>query len=81
MEQGRAIDLDNPKDAKFFLRGARIAGKPIEHVILESGEQLSIENMTDEQLVRYAKDIYFDYLGGTEGVGGHIDLETSGLDQ
>lgn len=77
----KKLDLDNPKDAKLFLRGARIQGKPIDFVILEDERHLSVENMTDKELVRYAKDVYVDYLGGVEGKGGIIELETEGLNQ
>lgn len=75
----KEIDLDNPKDARKFLRGVRIAGKPIEFVVLESDKHLGIEDMTDDQAIEYAKDIYFDYCGGIEGARGSIELE--GIDQ
>lgn len=73
------IDLDKPDDARKFLRGIKIRGGRIEFVVLESGKQLSIEEMSDDQVVRYAKDVYLDYCGGTEGEGGHVELE--GVDQ
>lgn len=73
------IDLDNPRDARKFLRGVKILGKRITEVILEGGALLLVEDMTDSQAVRYAKDVYFDYCGGVEGHGGEIDLE--GVDQ
>ena len=79
MANDNTIDLDNPKDARKFLRGVRIAGKPIDFIELTDGRQLFVENMTDKQVVRYAKDVYFDYCGGTEGQGGEIHLE--GVDQ
>ena len=75
------IDLDKPKDAKLFLRGIRIHGKEVTQVILEGGKILNIEDMSGEQLVRYAKEIYFDFFGGIEGEGGYIDLEIAGQNQ
>lgn len=73
------IDLDNPADALKFLRGVRFMDKHITHVHLEGGRQVAIEDLTAEQVVRYAKDVYLDYCGGVEGVAGEIDLH--GIDQ
>lgn len=71
----KSLDLDNPIDAKFFLRSVKIAGKKIEFVTLATGEDLSIEAMTNKQIVTYAKDIYFDFCGGIEGKDGTIELD------
>jgi len=79
MKNEKTIDLDNPKDAKKFLRGVRIQGKAIDFVIINDDQKLHVEEMNDEQLVRYAKDVYFDFCGGVEGEPGQIDLE--GIDQ
>lgn len=80
-EANEKIDLDNPKDAKFFLRGVRFSGKPIEFVDLADGRRLAINDMTDEQLVRYAKDIYFDYCGGIQGKSGLVELDENAREQ
>lgn len=81
MKKGRELNLDDPSDARFFMRGVRIDGKHIEFVELEDGRTLKVEEMTDFQVVYYAKDIYFDYCGGVEGEGGVIELNTMGMDQ
>lgn len=81
MRVDNKLDLDNPKDAKFFLRGVRINGREITHVNLVNGKTLAVEDMSDEQLVTYAKDVYLDFCGGAEGEDGFIHLETAGMDQ
>lgn len=73
------IDLDDPKDARKFLRGVQIEGLNIEFIELSDGRQLMIEDMNDDEVVRYAKDVYFDYCGGVEGEDGSVDLH--GVDQ
>lgn len=75
----KTIDMDNPKDARKFLRGIRIQGKAIEFVILADGSKLSVEKMTDAEVCCYAKDVYLDYCGGIEGEGGFVEL--IGVDQ
>lgn len=81
MSEQRELDLDNPVDARFFLRTARIEGKIITVVVLDDGKELEIEKMTDAQAIRYAKDIYIDFLGGVEGERGSIELDTEGMNQ
>jgi hypothetical protein len=73
------IDLDNPIDAKKFLRGIRIQGKEITVVTLESGRKLEIEAMTDAELVNYARELYIDVFNGESG--GVMELETEHQDQ
>lgn len=77
----KTIDLDNPKDAKKFLRGVRFQGKAIKFVTTADNKEINIEEMTDQQLVRYAKDIYLYFCGGEEGVKGEIELETENQGQ
>lgn len=69
------LDLDKPADAFFFLRSVKIKGMHIQFVGLDNGKELAIDDMTDEQAVRYAKDIYFDYCGGIEGKEREIELD------
>lgn len=75
------INLDDPKDAKTFLRGVRIEGKEITEIQVKSGKTIKIEDMNDSQLVFYAKEVYFDFCGGVEGKGGFMELETKGMNQ
>jgi hypothetical protein len=71
----RHLDLDNPKDARFFLRGVRLEGKMITFVVRGDGFQLNVDQMTDVEAIQYAKNVYFDFLGGIEGKGGYVDLD------
>lgn len=36
---------------------------------------MELVELTDEQAVHYAKELYFDWMGGKEGVGEFVDLE------
>lgn len=81
MDKHKIIDLNNPVDAKIFLHGVRFGGKAVTHVLTEDKKQIEVESMTDEQLVRYAKDIYLDYCGGVEGENDWVELETEGQEQ
>ena len=71
----KRIDLDNVNDARKFLRGVRIADKKIDFLELESGKQINIEDLSDSEAIRYAKDIWFDFCGGKEGQPGNVSLE------
>lgn len=77
----KTIDLNNPKDAKMFLRGVRIQGREITQIHLADKTVLNIEEMNDEQLTFYAKEIYFDFCGGKEGKGGVVGLVTENQNQ
>jgi len=52
----RTLDLNIPKDAKFFLKEALpiALGTGFTHVILADKTQLRVDDMNDEQLVQYA---------------------------
>lgn len=63
------IDLDKPQDARKFLADFKVSGRKVTGVELESGKWLEFSDMTDDQIIRYAKDIYFDFLGGKESGG------------
>lgn len=76
--EGRSLDLDNPKDARFFLRGVRFDGKAVTELSLADGKVVKVDDLSDQQAIRYAKDIYFDFLGGKEGQGGVVTLEPEG---
>ncbi len=75
------VDLNDPKDARYFLRGVKVNGKHISFVQLADGRQLSIDEMTDKEAVGYAKDIYIDFIGGIEGKPGIVELDPIGREQ
>lgn len=79
MKAAIQINLDDPKDAKQFLRGIRIEGKPMAYVVLESGRKLMVEEMTNDELVAYAREVYIDIFDGKSG--DLMDLETENQDQ
>ena len=63
------IDLDKPSDARKFLSEFKVDGRKVSGIETTSGKWIEFSDMDDSQIVFYAKEIYFDWLGGKEDGG------------
>lgn len=62
------FDLSDPIQARMYLEGVRFDGRPIEVVYLSSGRELKVKDMTDEEIMTYASQIWeFQMLGEHRG--------------
>lgn len=61
------IDIGIPKDAREFLSTFSVDGRKVTGIQTVGGKWIEFSDMDDKQIVFYAKEIYFDWLGGKEG--------------
>lgn len=69
----KSIDLDIPADAREFLSTFTVDGRKVSGIEVVGGAWIEFTDMDDSQAVFYAKEIYFDLLGGKEGVDCVVD--------
>ena len=63
----KTIDLDKPSDAREFLSHFKVDGRKVSGIETTGQKWIEFTDMDDSQIVFYAKEIYFDWLGGKEG--------------
>jgi hypothetical protein len=73
----KKLDLTKPKDCREFLKAFKVDGRSVEFFELENGRKVRVDEMSDSELIQYAGEIYFNWLGGREG-GGPVDTDIRG---
>lgn len=66
------LDLRIAKDARKFLSDIKVDGKLVTEFTLSNGRTLQISELTDEQVILYANEIYFELFNAKDG-GQEID--------
>ena len=73
------LDLNIPRDCKTFLKSIKVDGKEVTELTLKGGRKLKVDDMTDEELILYANELYLNWFKGKEGgfVDTHIRTGTN----
>lgn len=62
------FDFDNVDQARLFINGLTYDGKPVDYVVLASGEEIELAMLTDEDVGHVAAMIYRDLMNGDSGL-------------
>lgn len=64
-EKLKNIDLRVPAQCREFLKSIRVDGRAVTQFELESKKIITVDEMTDDQAVYYANQMYVEWLGGS----------------